>query len=138
MSIEDLNLEYEYFLNDLYRVHRLLHEIMELVNQELGDVACVGEKISPKVRMLEGNFFYLSHYELQLRDLISEMQAIIFTDENIKSYEIKPDNIVQFPYIYDDDEVMYIDANDDTFQKTLSKLLKKRPLRIVSDKDSEN
>lgn len=32
---------------------------MELVNQELGEVACVGEKISPKVRMLEGNFFIL-------------------------------------------------------------------------------
>ena len=33
MSIEDLNLEYEYFLFVLYRVHRLLHEIMELVNE---------------------------------------------------------------------------------------------------------
>ena len=50
------------------------------------------------------------------------MQAIVFTEEKIMSYEIKPDNIVQFPYIYDDDEIMYIDTNDDSLRETLSKL----------------
>ncbi len=54
--------------------------------------------------------------------MISEMQAIVFTEEKIMSYEIKPDNIVQLPYIYDDDEIMYIDTNDDSLRETLSKL----------------
>lgn len=120
MSVEDLNIEYGYFLDYLDRTLKILHEMIESVEKELYGEVGFADEISQRAKMLEGNLFYLIHYESQLRDFISQVNTIVFREN---SYKIgNKDNVVAFPYIYD--EVMYV-CEGESLKEALMNFLKK-------------
>ncbi len=118
MSVEDLNIEYGYFLDYLDRTLKILHEMIDSVEKELYGEVGFAEEISQRAKMLEGNLFYLIHYELKLRDFISEVNTIVFREN---AYKVK-DNVIDFPYIYD--EVIYV-YEGESLKESLKKYLKK-------------
>lgn len=118
MSVEDLNIEYGYFLDYLDRTLKILHEMIASVEKELHGEVGFAEEISQRAKMLEGNLFYLIHYESQLRDFISQVNTIVFREN---AYKVK-DNLIDFPYIYD--EVIYV-YEGESLKESLKKYLKK-------------
>ena len=118
MSVEDLNIEYGYFLDYLDRTLKILHEMIDSVEKELYGEVGFAEEIRQRAKMLEGNLFYLIHYELKLRDFISEVNTIVFREN---AYKVK-DNVIDFPYIYD--EVIYV-YEGESLKECLKKYLKK-------------
>lgn len=118
MSVEDLNIEYGYFLDYLDRTLKILHEMIASVEKELYGEVGFAEEISQRAKMLEGNLFYLIHYESQLRDFISQVNTIVFREN---AYKVK-DNLIDFPYIYD--EVIYV-YEGKSLKESLKKYLKK-------------
>lgn len=120
MNNEDLQQEFEYFVESLNYAYCLIKNLLKNTNNALLTKNIISEETRNEVRELEQILFYLDNISLQIKDIIEDSNYIKIsntTKDKTIDYLSTKNNLLILP-IYPDEDI-YVDKN-----KNLTKLWK--------------